>query len=110
MNELINNVELNIRTNQWYNFPLYHMVAYIRVTSRYINDEYIKTIDLSTVEVSEAYMNKGFFTKFIQEIEYLAKVYSRTIYVESIINPILGDFLVRRGYHKLEHQCMYYSP
>jgi hypothetical protein len=97
-NELLYFLRNDIKTHQWFYFKEYHLNIYIRITNRYINGKFVNIIDLSTIEIEESFRNKGYFTKFLIYVELIATEYNRLIYVESILNSILMDFLLNRGY------------
>ena len=51
----------------------------------------------------EDYRNNGYFSMFLSEMESIALNFGRTIYIESIINPVLKQYVLRYDY--LEDRC-----
>lgn len=83
-------------SNRW--FKIDNLNIYLRVTKRVINaPEFIATIDIASVSaISDKYMGQGRFTNLLSHIE---NTYPNVcIYVESVINESLINFLISRGY------------
>lgn len=72
--------------------------VYIRRSNRLINDKIMSCLDLANVEVDENYRGIGIFTKFLDDFEFNAIQMKRVVYVESIPNLRLYNYLLRRGY------------
>ena len=79
------------------------LMAYVRVTKRYIEGEMVKTLEIANVSVDEDLQGRGIFKKFLQIIETLAKKYERMVYIESVLNDILINKLPSYGYTQLEN-------
>lgn len=90
--------------NQWFKDGL--LDIYIKVGRMYYNNEIIKIVNLSNMEVRpgrhknpEANMGKGIFTKFLAEMETLAEQSGYdAIKVESVINQRFVAYLFRQGF------------
>jgi hypothetical protein len=52
------------------------------------------------VKVDERYRGRGYFARFLSHIEELGSKYDRIIYIESIINPILRNYVSKLDYIK----------
>ena len=102
LQELIDNINECERFNRWFSFDEFHLKAYIRLTNRYIKGEVVMAIDMANVEVDAEYQRKGHFTKFINELESIAKHTDRILYVESIQHEYLYDSLLKRGYQEID--------
>jgi hypothetical protein len=83
-----------------------HLSIYIKAGHAYTGTALLSVINLSNFEVKstdpknpEKNMGKGIFTKFLDELEQLAPIWGyEAIKVESIINPRLTQYLMRRGF------------
>lgn len=80
-----------------------HMKVYVRRSMRLINvgEEMSPCLDLATVEVSEKHRGKGILTAFLKRFEAEAKNQKRAVYIESILNPRLYDYLLENGYTRV---------
>lgn len=72
--------------------------AYIRVTKRLMDGEQRKTIDIASVDVLPSERRKGAFSSWLKEVERIAEIFKRTIYVENVYNKHLEEYLIRIGY------------
>lgn len=88
------------RGNKWFESDR-RISLYLRRGQRYINRVIVECIDIASVEVREEYQAKGIFTKYLWVIERLAKQHKLVVYVENIHNPILGTFMLKRGYERI---------
>lgn len=70
---------------------------YIRRTCR----RSIQTIEIANVEIFPQFQGKGIFTELLNYIEKYAKdeKYPLVVYVESVHNDRLKEFLYKRGYN-----------
>lgn len=93
------------RFNRWYRLPNYHAEVYARSTQRFINRELVHSLDLAAVEVREEQRGKRNFSTLLAYLEFLALHHNKTLYVESVMNPIVWEALERRGYHR-EHSTL----
>ena len=110
LEQLKNKLELGGRFNQWIYFPEFHLNLYYRITRRLIDGSVVDTLDLATIEVDDGFRGKGFFAAFLDDVEILADKYSKTIFVESILNENLYIYLMRRGYYSRgfeSDRCLY---
>ena len=66
--------------------------------------------DVANVEVIELRRGRGIFTEWLAVAERLASEYGfDAVFVESVLNPRLGEFLIRQGYTKMgPDQCPNY--
>lgn len=71
---------------------------YLRLTSRLIANDRQDTIDLATVEIDPDHEGQGVFRKCLEVIERHAAQNNRTVFVESVLSPILASTLARRHY------------
>ncbi|MBD8088973.1 hypothetical protein IFT48_03190 [Pseudomonas fluorescens] len=72
--------------------------VYVRMTSRVLGNQWIKTLDLADITVPTNLRGQRLFSQVLKEFERLGAQYNRSVYVESIINPIIREALIRRGY------------
>lgn len=72
--------------------------AYIRVTRRYLEGEWVKTLELGNVNVDEAHQRKGHFKALLMLLEELASEYGRIVFIESVLNDMLVKKLPSYGY------------
>lgn len=72
--------------------------AYMRKTERYIAGTFQPTLEIANVSVPPHHKGQGHFTEFLARVEAIAKAQKRTVLVESILEPRLGKFLLKRGY------------
>lgn len=80
--------------------------VYIRRSLRTLSGSYTAScFDVANVSVTEERRGCGIFTGFLSEFETHAKTRNRVVYVESILEPRLYQFLLKRGYttHSLSH-------
>tara|TARA_B100000614_G_scaffold262909_1_gene300715 strand:- start:189561 stop:189977 length:417 start_codon:yes stop_codon:yes gene_type:complete len=82
----------------WIRFRRFCLNMYARRTKRWINQELMETVDLANFDVDPEVRGEGNLTRFLDEIEKLADHNKVVVYVESILNERLYDFLMRRGY------------
>lgn len=82
-----------------------HIDVYVRKSTRIINDEIFLALDLAAIQVDENMRGKGIFSKFLNRFENVAKSSNRIVYVESILEPKLEKFLLKRGYKKVPHSA-----
>lgn len=60
------------------------------------------TFDVATVNVDEAMQRQGIFTAWLTIAEQQAKKHGfAAVFVESVLNPQLAQWLARRGYSKM---------
>ena len=55
-------------------------------------------LDLASVEVIERFRGKGRFTTFLGVFEQKAKEIGRAVFVESVMDQRLQNFLIKRRY------------
>lgn len=82
-----------------------NITAYIRITSRLIDRQMVKTIDIGNVEVNKESQGKGVFKDFLEGVELIAKREGRAVYIESILSPILMEKLPQYGYTSNNEIC-----
>lgn len=88
----------DVRYNSWMHFPEYHLNIYLRLTKRYINGAIHNTIDLASICIDEEHRSKKHFTHFLNHIEKIAEKAGRLVYVESLLNKRLKQYLLNNGY------------
>lgn len=71
---------------------------YVRLTTRVLDTQWKKTIDLADITIPTELRNQKLFSRVLREFETLAVRHNRCVFVESIINPIIRNALERRGY------------
>ncbi len=75
-----------------------HIKVYVRKSTHLIGDKMEKCLDVGSVEVVEKYRTRGVFKAFLSRFEDEARRRNRHVYVESILNPKLLNFLLGLGY------------
>lgn len=86
--------------------------CYFRCNHRSLPIGYTKTLDLANFNIEEEERGKGYFTKWLGQIEAFAFGHNLTVFIENVINERLGPFFVRRGYTpcKREPESYYLCP
>jgi GNAT superfamily N-acetyltransferase len=75
------------------------VALYVRRSTRAgWSDQYVAAFDVATIEVPEELQGQGRGTQFFDWAEAEADRIGVAIYVESILNERLYQFLLRRGY------------
>lgn len=75
---------------------------YIRYTpQRFINEKLITTIDIAAISIAPRLQGKGIFTNILESIE--TKYSNIPIFVESIENQRLYNWLIKRGYKLVQN-------
>lgn len=73
-----------------------HYDFYVRRSVRMIGNERVSTFDLASLSVHHSHQGKGILTSFIHKV---AKICDYDyIYVESVLNIQLRDWLIRKGF------------
>jgi hypothetical protein len=72
------------------------LTAYVRMTKRMRDGEWILTMEIANVEVVE--QNQGTFTKWLASWERVAHELERVVRIESVHNPYLRASLIKKGY------------
>lgn len=86
--------------NGWF-FNSEEQEVYLRANAkRSIDGKLVTFVDIANIKTEEQNQKKGAFTKFLDFLESL-KV---NIYIESILNPVLIPFLIKRGFKKDERE------
>jgi hypothetical protein len=77
--------------------------VYVRATRRALPQDQdmvmVPTIDLASIDVGEKYQQKGVFREVLNEVERLAALHDRFVFLESVLNEHLVEALPRYGYH-----------
>lgn len=99
MKQLLNFLDSNARA-QWITADKGRLSVYVRKSTRFNREDRtpLSCIDVATVNVREGEEGKGTFKRFLREVEQLARVSGRSVYVESVMNERLQGFLQRNGY------------
>lgn len=86
----------------WISADKYHLKAYVRITSRYINKNYVPTIDIASVEVDEEHRSKGNLTAWLHKEIFSNKIVKeRIIFVESVIETRLHNYFINLGFKEV---------
>jgi GNAT superfamily N-acetyltransferase len=88
------------------------MDVYVRSSQRYIGNKLVNAFDIASISVDEDWQHRGVFSAFIARVENIARDRGAVVYVESVLNPILSDFLRRKGYSELTYceSCFWKKP
>lgn len=84
--------------HEWIVLNDYKLALYYRLNKRMINKELVDSLDLANIEIDSRCRHKGYFSKFITDLEQEMIQFHIVIFVESIINPILSHYLQSIGY------------
>lgn len=79
----------------------YPLEVYIRITERSLpqKGKRTPTIEIANISVAKQQRRKGIFTKFLEEIEQIAKEKHRTVYIEQVLQDWFFEWLQRyKGY------------
>lgn len=89
--------------NAWLDEP--DMKVYVRRSVRYLTNTPVPCLDVASIEVNEEHRGNGVFTAFLDRFEQEAKKLNRCVYVESILEPRLYQYLLTRGYKDVPGTC-----
>ncbi len=83
------------RGNAWVKEPGF-VGLYVRIGSRLLGDEFVRTIDLANFEVRKK--GQGVFTRFVAKIEK----YQLPIFIENVLEDRFAQFLPSLGFVRVE--------
>jgi GNAT superfamily N-acetyltransferase len=83
-------------------FYLRQIEVYLRVNLRIIDGDFVRTLELSGVEVDEDARGRGLFSRLLDGLVLLARERGEVLFVENVINDIVRGALLRRGF--IDHQ------
>ncbi len=86
-------------SNTWINYPN-GMKVYVRKGHHMIGDTVESTFDVANISVPENLQKGGLFTYWLKTAEAEASERDLIVFVESVLNPHLAEFLTKRGYIK----------
>lgn len=72
--------------------------VYVRRSNRIIDGNLVSCLDIASVEVNEKRRGQGMFKSFLNRVEKAAASMDREVFVESILEPRLLQFLLKRDY------------
>lgn len=72
--------------------------VYVRRSIRALESKMVPCFDIGSVEVNEESRGKGIFTAFLRRFEKYAKQANKAVFIESILNKDLEEFLIKNGY------------
>lgn len=72
--------------------------VYVRRSNRIIDGNLVSCLDIASVEVNEKRRGQGTFKAFLNRVEKAAASMNREVFVESILEPRLLQFLLKRNY------------
>lgn len=84
--------------NEWIYLDEYKLSLYYRINKRMINKEIVDSLDLANIRIDSKHRNKRYFSKLINALEQEMSQFHIVVFVESIINPILSNYLQCIGY------------
>ncbi|WP_274644619.1 hypothetical protein [Pseudomonas serbica] len=76
--------------------------VYVRLTTRFMGSTVGRTLDIADVEVDDRHKGQGVFRQFLNHAERVSSQHGLSLFVQSIISPLLKDALKRRGYEFTE--------
>jgi ribosomal protein S18 acetylase RimI-like enzyme len=71
---------------------------YLRIAQHRIGKEVVRTLDISSIEVSEKLQNQGLFKALLKHCEASCIKHGLGMYVECISNPHLEAYMKKQGY------------
>lgn len=75
---------------------------YLRITKRLLAGKYRTSVDFASVEVSPEKQRNGVFSALILACEHEADRRKGCVFVESILNTIIMEKLLKEGYSEVE--------
>lgn len=72
--------------------------VYVRKTKRHINNVYVDTFTIASISIDKQYQNKGIFKAFLQSVFISNKDNNKVIYIESVLNNILANYLEQNNW------------
>lgn len=72
--------------------------VYVRRSNRIIDGNLVSCLDIASVEINERRRGQGIFKAFLNRVEKAAASMNREVFVESILEPRLLQFLLKRDY------------
>lgn len=97
----------DFRRNLWLTAD--KMEVYVRKASHVISGDVPRCFDIASITVGEEHRGKGLFSSWLDYVEATLRGGEyEFIYVENVLNPLLLEFLRRRGYQQTgEMTCMF---
>ena len=95
--------------NEWVSFE--DAEAYIRVSKRYLKNEFIKTIEIANVtkesrsenvDYNPTVKSTGFMNRLMNKLETYATKHGIVVYVENVLNEFLPKWYERREYTRVQ--------
>lgn len=83
-------------SGKWFQFG--ELKVYLRVSQRFHIEGAVLALDVASVEVEPKHQGKGIFSGFLKTVEQVAVERNLYVFVESIMNPLLVEYLPTRGY------------
>lgn len=100
------------RGNEW--FRLGHLEVYLRWgTRRLFDDRPVETIEIGSVIVTPTKQDEGVFTRFLEELELIAALLDKHVFIENTITSSFEEFFHKRGYTQVSGPplpCLIYRP
>lgn len=87
--------------------------VYVRRSNRVIDGNLVSCLDIASVEVRENRRGQGLFKAFLHRFEVEAAKMNRRVFVESILEPRLLQFLLKQNYILIPNSippCVYKIP
>jgi ribosomal protein S18 acetylase RimI-like enzyme len=81
-----------------FDFPSYHLNAYIRYGKNMYGTEFLPTLVISSIEVDSDARGKGYGSKFIDDFEKIAFQHNRNVFVELVHSKVLAEILKKKNY------------
>lgn len=72
--------------------------VYMRITRRFINGQQRDSVDLASIEVLPEFQRRGIFSAILAACENEAYSRGAVVFVESVLNKIVIDKLLKEGY------------
>lgn len=81
---------------KWFIFG--ELEAYLRVSQRFHIGSAVLALDVASVDIAPQHQGKGIFSCFLKTVEQVAVERNLYVFVESIMSPLLVEYLPTRGY------------
>jgi hypothetical protein len=94
------------KNNGWVHDKTYSNKAYLRKSSRIINGNFVKVLDLASIEIATRYQRKGFFNDIVKHL-HKNNPY-QWLMIENTHNPIVVNYCEKRKFETFPHHQICY--
>jgi len=87
---------------EWFEFPGFHLKAYLRHTRRYFVPKIRPSLDIASFEVEEEWRGQGNFSLWFESMLKITDQRNLFVFVESVLNDNLNHSLLENGFQLVE--------